>query len=80
MGTKTLSISDDAYQRLRAAKLEHESFSQVIQRLTGRRDLLRFAGSISAGLAADLRAASVDLRQRLDDEWRQGRDGSDASP
>lgn len=70
MGTKTLSISDDAYRRLRDAKVGNESFSQVIQRLTGRRDLSRFVGCISPALAADLRAASADVRQRLDEEWR----------
>lgn len=68
MATKTLSISDDAYQRLRSLKLEHESFSQVIQRLTGRQDLLRYAGVLGAELATDLAAASTDLRRRLDAE------------
>jgi predicted CopG family antitoxin len=66
--TKTLSISEDAYQRLRSLKLEHESFSQVIQRLTGRQDLMRYAGALGAELAADLAAASADLRARMDAE------------
>ncbi|MFA5943332.1 MAG: antitoxin VapB family protein [Candidatus Thermoplasmatota archaeon] len=69
MGTKTLSISDDAYQRLRDLKRGNESFSQVIQRLTGRQDLLRFAGSIGTGFANELAATSMDVRSRLDSEW-----------
>jgi predicted CopG family antitoxin len=33
MGTKTISIADDAYERLNAAKREGESFSDVVRRL-----------------------------------------------
>lgn len=66
MGTKTLSISDDAYRRLRAAKVGNESFSQVIQRLTGRRDLTRYFGSISKELADDLEAASREVRSTIE--------------
>lgn len=68
MGTKTLSISDDAYRRLRAAKVGDESFSQVIQRLTGRRDLTRYFGSIGKELADDLEAASREIRATVDGE------------
>ncbi len=33
MGTKTLSIRDETYAQLKSAKLEGESFSDVIDRL-----------------------------------------------
>lgn len=33
MGTKTLSIRDETYSQLKSAKLEGESFSDVIDRL-----------------------------------------------
>ena len=35
MGTKTISLAEDAYERLRAHKREDESFSDVVRRLTG---------------------------------------------
>lgn len=33
MPTKTISLEIDAYERLKAARLEHESFSQAVRRL-----------------------------------------------
>jgi predicted CopG family antitoxin len=47
MPTKTLTITLDAYKRLKREKLEGESFSDVIIRLTekNKKDLLEFAGA-----------------------------------
>jgi len=46
MGTKTITITEDAYKKLKVEKLEGESFSEVINRITdkGRKDLMEFAG------------------------------------
>ncbi len=44
MGTKTLSITDDVYKRLKRLKLEGESFSDTIRRLTDRGTISEFAG------------------------------------
>lgn len=73
MGTKTVALTEDAYRRLARLKKEGESFSKVIQRLTGRQDLLRFAGSISKEFAARLRSASHTARDRLAQEERERR-------
>jgi len=35
MGTTTISLRDEAYQQLKEAKREDESFSDVVLRLTG---------------------------------------------
>jgi len=35
MGTKTIGLDDEAYERLRAHKREEESFSETVKRLTG---------------------------------------------
>jgi predicted CopG family antitoxin len=46
MATKTVSVTLEAYERLKREKLEGESFSDVIIRLTerGKKDLIEFAG------------------------------------
>ena len=47
MGTKTITITEDAYKRLKVEKMEGESFSELITRLTdkSRKDLMEFAGA-----------------------------------
>lgn len=70
MATKTLSISEDAYLHLRSLKAPGESFSDVIGRLAGRTDVMRYAGSVSAELATELGKASLDVRRRLEQDRR----------
>lgn len=64
MGTKTISLADDAYERLKAQKRENESFSDVVRRLTAGVDLTEFHGALSEDTAADLEAAIADRRTR----------------
>ncbi len=47
MPTRTISITDEAYMRLSLLKDEGDSFSEVITKLTGKIDLLDFAGVLS---------------------------------
>jgi len=48
MGFKTLTISDEAYNKLRRLKAEGESFTDVVLRLSeGRGNVLRHAGGWS---------------------------------
>ena len=58
MGSKTISLEIDAYERLKAARLEHESFSQAVRRLV----------PPPPGRAGDLlsRARATDWGKRLD--------------
>jgi predicted CopG family antitoxin len=63
MATKTLSITEEAYQRLKAWKGPHESFSDVILRLTGRRPLSDYAGILSPSSARALREAIAEARR-----------------
>lgn len=51
MATKNISITEAAYRRLASMKREHESFSLVINRLTGTHTLLELAGSLSESAA-----------------------------
>lgn len=57
MATRTISLPVDAYKRLNRLKQKGESFTDVVQRLTGREDLSRFIGSISRGFADELDAS-----------------------
>jgi len=47
MGTKTISITEEAYERLKMRKEKNESFTDVINRVTGKRDIMEFAGILS---------------------------------
>ena len=47
MTTKTISITEEAYDRLSFKKAKNESFSEVINRLTNKVNILDFAGILS---------------------------------
>lgn len=47
MATKTISITEEAYERLKMKKEQNESFTDVINRITGKRSLLELAGILS---------------------------------
>lgn len=73
MGTKTISLEDSAYAKLRAAKRPGESFSDVINRILGGRepsllDLRGFLDRKSAG-----RLAEAIARMREEDIESQAR-------
>ncbi|MBX0302596.1 antitoxin VapB family protein [Haloarcula salinisoli] len=63
MGTKTISLDEEAYERLRAHKREGESFSAVVKRLAGERSWQEVTG-IWAGEVDGLEAAVDDGRER----------------
>jgi predicted CopG family antitoxin len=69
MAVRTITVTDEAYRRLRAHKGDAESFSDVVLRLTRRKPLSDFAGVLSHDTAAALRSAVVEdraERRRLD--------------
>ena len=47
MATKTISITEEAYERLSVMKEKNESFTDVINKITGKRSLLELAGILS---------------------------------
>jgi predicted CopG family antitoxin len=44
MGTKSVRLDEDVYERIKAQKAEDETFSEAIERLTSDYTLLDFAG------------------------------------
>jgi predicted CopG family antitoxin len=65
MGTKTISLEDSAYVKLKAAKRPGESFSDVINRLLGNREpsLLDLRGLFDRRSVDQLVAAIARMRE-----------------
>jgi predicted CopG family antitoxin len=69
MSVRTITVTEEAYRRLRAHKGASESFSEVVIRLTRRKPLSDFAGVLGHRNAEALRAAIEEdraQRRRLD--------------
>ncbi len=64
MVVKTITVTEDAYRRLKACKAGEESFSEVILRLTRRRPLSDFLGILSPEAADAIREAIDEDRAR----------------
>lgn len=64
MGTKTISLEDSAYAKLKAAKRPRESFSDVVHRLLGDRQpsFSDFRGLLDRKSAEQLAAAVARMR------------------
>lgn len=63
MGTKNISISEEAYERLAALKKPNESFTEVVNRLTRKRSLLELAGVLTEKEGEMIRGEIVELRK-----------------
>ena len=72
MGTTTISLKDEAYQRLKAAKEEGESFSDVVLRLTDSpttdEQIATLAGELDADFADAVTASSEQVGASLEME------------
>lgn len=64
MGTKTISLADDAYEKLKSHKREGESFSDVVRRLAGGVSLAEYHGVLEEETAAELEG--IVERRRTD--------------
>ncbi|WP_132057183.1 antitoxin VapB family protein [Halorussus amylolyticus] len=70
MGTKSLTITDEAYDRLKEHKQDDESFTDTILRLTGRdRDVMKGFGAM--GDIEGFREAVGKTRDELDADLRE---------
>ena len=78
MGTKTISLADDAYEKLRAQKREGESFSDVVRRLAGDVSLAEYHGALSDDTAGELeRIVEKRRREREDTHEKRVRELAD---
>lgn len=65
MGSKTISVDDEAYELLKHAKLADESFSDVVKRTLGgnRARLSELAGILTEGEAKKVKRAIREARE-----------------
>ena len=70
MPTRTISITEEAYERLKVRKENNESFSDVINKITGKRSIMDLAGILSKEQAEKLekhiRERRKASRERVD--------------
>ncbi len=66
--SKSIRLSEEAYDRLAARKREDETFSDVVLRLADERSLLELAGIPSDGEADEVRDAVAERRERRAEE------------
>jgi predicted CopG family antitoxin len=71
MASKTISLDQTAYERLSAVKRPGESFSQVVRRLTRKRqpNLLDLVGTLSPEAGNDLKRI---LQEHRDEQEKIG--------
>jgi len=65
MATKTVNLTEGAYARLQALKREGESFSDVVDRLTGKFALLELVGILDEETFHKMRTAKRELGKRF---------------
>jgi predicted CopG family antitoxin len=65
MATKTITISLDAYERLKAGKASNDSFTDIILKLTRKRNTLDFIRSLKpkTELADNIEKAMLETRK-----------------
>lgn len=64
MSTRTISITEEAYERLRAKKEVRESFSDVIVRITKKGNIMDFAGMLTEKEADEMEKNIRESRKR----------------
>lgn len=62
--SKSIRLSEEAYERLAAHERDDETFSDVVLRLAGERSLLDLAGILSDEEADAIRDAVAERRER----------------
>ena len=72
MATKTITLTEEAYQRLREMKRDEESFTDVVLRVTNsEQDIMKGFGSWAN---TDLREEVEAARNEFDEDFEQRQD------
>ena len=71
MAVKTITVTEKAYETLKAKKTPNESFSEAIMRIAGRRSLMEFAGALSKESADRLEKSIKEIRRRHTESYRR---------
>ena len=75
MVTKTITVTKDAYEQLKALKRPEESFSEEIKRITGgKQDIMKFAGALSFlsdEEVEDIKASIKQMREYSSKKFRE---------
>jgi predicted CopG family antitoxin len=64
MGIRTIAVSDQVYERLRALKRPDESYSKLLDRIAGRSSLMDLAGVTGPDQVQTIRKSVEDGRAR----------------
>lgn len=70
MATKTITITEDVFDRLHALKREDESVSDLLSRLSEQEDLMAYAGSCP-GLGSAVQEAKAELESDRDEKHHE---------
>lgn len=73
MATKTISITEEAYERLACKKSEKESFSDAIMKLTGKSSLLDIAGILTKEESKSLRKHVEERRLKMRESMQESK-------
>lgn len=71
LGTRTIRVREEVYDRLKARKRPDESFSDLLDRLTDRDT--QFEASFGALAEVDFDEDLAELDERLDEAFRESR-------
>lgn len=71
MGTKTVSLSEDAYERLKYLKRGNESFSDVVRRITGKIELRKFHGILGKEKGEELEKIIKKEREKHAEDYEK---------
>ncbi|MDY6761752.1 MAG: antitoxin VapB family protein [Candidatus Nanohaloarchaea archaeon] len=71
MGTKSITITEDAYEDLASRKEENESFSDVIERIAGRKPLSDIPDVVSDETGETLADEIEAVREEADEEMEE---------
>jgi len=65
MGTKTITITNEAYEKLVINKETNESFSDVINKITGKHSIFDLIGILSKAKADELEKCVLENRKKM---------------